>query len=184
MSLLLAAVAAFGLQTDAVTVQPKFWDGTLSACEIVFDNYFVDSNYLNGTPVHVAGSWSLSHFSDSNSLFGVLKVGVMPQDGDAIGPSDAYIISGYTTNKVDQKFAIDSEAQGFRLFGFDSTGEATMMALMSPSVEGHFKVGYVLGEGRSPQTFEVVMSDDHTQQYSDCVSALVRTIEQSIAAHQ
>lgn len=180
MSLLMAAIAVLNIQADAVMVQPKFRDGALSACEIVFDNYFVDRAYLNGTPVHVAGSWAFSHFSENNSVYGMLKVGVMPGGGEAIGPADAYIISGYSTNKADQKLAIDSDTPGFRLFGFDMTGESTMMALMAPSVEGRFTVGYVLGEGRSPQTFEIIMSGDQTQQYADCVSALIRTIEQAI----
>lgn len=180
MSLLLAAVAALSVQADTVTVQPKFRDGTLNACEIVFDNYFVDRNYLNGTPVHVAGSWAFTHFAENNSVYGMLKVGVTPNGRDAIGPTDAYVITGYDTNKADQTVNIDSETAGFRLFGFDFTGEQTMMALMGPSVDGRLKVGYILGEGRSPQTFDVVLNGDQTQQYAECVGALIRNIETSL----
>lgn|GEM_PF-1728519 len=162
-------------QTNTVQVAPKYMDGRLTGCEVAFDNYLRDTAYLQAAPVHVAGSWAVHNWPD-RGFWGMLKVGVKPLSGASVGdtlaPADAYIIVDYASNKADQKFGIESDTPGFKLFGFDASGEQTMLAIVAPN-SGEFTVAYTFGEGRVPTTFPVVLSDREADAYSRCLDALL-----------
>lgn len=176
ISFLIAAVApSASAQTNTATFSPMFKDGALFACSIIFDNYLPDTAYLNATPVHAAGSWSVNFWPD-NGIWGVLKLGITPLDSnEPTAPSDGYIIIGYASNKADQKFAIDSDAPGFKLFGFDATAENTLQAILAPIEQGRFTVGYTLEGGSVATTFEVALSDDQAERYSECLGTLTQS---------
>lgn len=166
---------------DTSVFQPKFTDGRLNGCEIVFDSYIQDTAYLQGAAVHVAGSWAFN-FVDAKGLYGFLKIGVTPQpsaSNNTLAPSDAYLIVDFASNKADQIMAIDSETPGFKIFGFDALADPTMNALVAPS-GGQFTVAYTLNGGSVPNTFTVRLSDDDAGQYQQCVNRVLSNVRESL----
>lgn len=174
IAVVLFAATGVQAQTSTSSVAPKFLDGTLSACEVVFDAYLHDTAYLSGAPVHVAGSWAIQIIPE-RGLWGMLKLGVTPSpsaQAETIAPANAYVIVDYSSNIADQKFGIDSDTPGFRLFGFDASGDATQRAIVAPA-NGRFTVAYTFAGGRLPTTFPIEVEDADAAAYSECLSALI-----------
>lgn len=173
-------------EVNTVSAGPKYRNGNLFSCEIVFENYLFDTAYFAGAPVYVTGSWAFNFFEESDSIWGMLKIGVTYSDQGNLRTaplSDGFIIVNFESNASERELAIDSETPGFKLFGFSATEERTLSALIAPFELGVFTVAYTVNSGSMPTTFDVVMSETARQNYSECVSALGAQISAKLPAN-
>lgn len=60
-------------EVNTVSAGPKYRNGNLFSCEIVFENYLFDTAYLAGAPVYVTGSWLLISLKKKTAFWACLS---------------------------------------------------------------------------------------------------------------
>lgn len=177
--MLVIALATLAIHSQAYTesliVSPKFMDGVHFACEASFDVYAVDTAYFRGERVAISGSFTFYNWPDQTRLFVGMKLGVLAvENGGWRAPAQAYVVNGYKTNLSEQQANMEAENPNFRLFVYDFGGEETMNAILRMSSERRLDVAYTMDGGTMPTTFPVLLSEEQSLQWAECISALAR----------
>jgi hypothetical protein len=159
--------------TPVITVAPKIAEGRLEGCQITFDVPHQDWTYSRGEWVQAAGSLSLMRFEDRR-LTALLKLGLLGLEGseDNTAPATAFLVTDFATNAEEQIVALDADAPGYRLFGFDLR-ERTGAAVFGTASTGTFRLGYTVAEGRTAELFDVQLSQAQTADFRRCVTVLL-----------
>lgn len=148
-ALVVAAAPAYAVPdpTDVTfysKVSHVFRDGELSGCSAVFDVLHRDSEYQHGEYVHVSGS--LNYTVVNNAPYFTLKLGVRPNPDTSesfVGPAEAFLIEGTTTNKANAIAAINAETPGFRMFPFHGLDPTSTIAVTFVD-KGKLSFGYAM----------------------------------------
>ncbi len=125
-------------------VSHTFRDGELAGCSATFDVLHRDSEYQRGEYVHVSGS--LTYWVISGAPYFNLKLGVRPKpdtNETFVGPAEAFLIRGTTTNKANAITPLNAESSGFRMFPFHGQYPTSTIALTFVD-KGKLSFGYAM----------------------------------------
>lgn len=150
-SILAVASPAFAEQPQTITISsrviPQYVSGDLIGCQLGFEVARNDPEYSNGELVYLTGNIGFKAFEGKELAF-TMKLGAsnVSSPGVFLPPAEAFLISGYSSNKSDFVSSMPGE-EGFQLFVY-SAGETTFEAAVNNIIQNNeFSFSYAMKPG-------------------------------------
>ncbi len=153
---------------------PRFADGRLQGCGVVFQHIERDMLYAGGEPVLLDGSFQIYNFGPGQ-VSAMLKLGFLDdQSGGHVAPSSAYMVNGFATSAGEANHQMQSDTPGFALFSF-RIGEQITNSIVSIMDSGKLSFAYQRegGMGGVPVTIDMSGEPEKIAQWADCIDALL-----------